>query len=204
MNRAIITAVIVCATVHYAAFEGTSASAEFKCPDHASGSTVRHGNTLLLQCNCDPGYVQAGAQCVPAPAPSGPVGENLFVDPKYLVDEYECRLIREQTAALTVKRRWLDAQRQKLEAEVAATTRAAKDVDEATLELLQDSGVQTLNFIDASLQILAGNGAIPAGSVKNMRISITAAKAGLNAVSANVAPPDSRRRLEKAGEAMFQ
>jgi hypothetical protein len=204
MNRTIITAMIVCAVVRYVAFQGTSASAEFKCPEHASGSTVRQGNTLLLQCNCDPLYVQAGTRCVPAPAPSGRVGDNLFVDPKYLVDEYECGLIREQIVALTIKRRWLDAQRKKLEAQVAATTRAAKDVDEVTLELLQDSSVQSLNFIDASLQILAGNGAIPAGSVKNMRISISAAKAGLNAISANVAPPDSRRRLEKAGEAMFQ
>ncbi len=203
MNRAIIATAIICAGACYAEFAGTS-KAELKCPDHASGSTVRQGDTIVLQCNCDPGYAQAGPKCVPAPTPKGRPGQSLFVDPKYFVDEYECRLIREQIAALTVKRRWLQAQREKLEAQVAATTRAAKDVDEATLELLQDSSVQTLNFIDASLQILAGEGAIPADSLANMKTSITAAKAGLNAISAAVAPPDSRRRLEKAGDAMFQ
>jgi hypothetical protein len=154
------------------------------------------GHTQIV-CKCTAGYVYAAGQCVR-------IGENLVVDPKYFVDDYERRFLREQISALTAKRQWLQAQRQKLNLEINATTRAAKDVDDATLELLQDSSVQTLNFIDASVQILAGNGAVPAGSAQNIRISITAAKAGLNAISAAIAPADSRRRIEKAGDAAFQ
>jgi len=62
-RRHAIRAAVLC----LGAMIASSVHAASPCPDHATGTITRSGDTVRIHCECDAGYVQEGIECLSVP-----------------------------------------------------------------------------------------------------------------------------------------
>lgn len=72
MSLGIIRAAIVCLSAMTASVSHAQPSGPLRCPEHATGTITRSGNTVRLHCECDADYMQVGKECVLSVSRVGP------------------------------------------------------------------------------------------------------------------------------------